>query len=102
LGGVGTNPEYAVKSTDKFLTPLPRIRVEPEGLTEGAGAEVLGTAEPLRPLPQWQRALSGGLAQVRLAAGYEPEGNAKSAGRRALAERPRRRGEGAEQTRNVP
>jgi hypothetical protein len=41
-GGLGTNPEYAVKSTDRFLTSLSRMQVE---IKEGAGAEVLGAAE---------------------------------------------------------
>ena len=28
VGGVGTNPEYAVNSTDRFLTSLSRIQIE--------------------------------------------------------------------------
>jgi hypothetical protein len=43
--GVGTNPEYAVKSTDKFLTSLYRIQVEIKDRGKVAGAAIVGAAE---------------------------------------------------------
>ncbi len=52
LGGLGTNPEYAVKSVDRFLTCLSRIRVEiHDGRT--VRLKLWVRRSPLRPLPFW-------------------------------------------------
>ena len=47
LGGVGTNPEYAMKSTDRFLTSLIRIRVEIEDQRKVALLKLPGAAAEL-------------------------------------------------------
>jgi hypothetical protein len=49
LGGIGTNPEYAVKSTDSFLTSLARIQVEIKGQPQVPMLRIPGTAEPAPP-----------------------------------------------------
>ncbi len=68
LGGVGTNPEYAVKSTDRFLTCLSRIRVEiHDGRT--VRLKLWVRRSPLRPLPLWAEAAAWGFAQAWAAAG---------------------------------
>jgi hypothetical protein len=48
VGGVGTNPEYAVNSTDKFLTSLSRIQIE---IKDEGKVSVLRTCEKIAALP---------------------------------------------------
>jgi hypothetical protein len=87
LGGLGTNPEYAVKSTDRFLTSLSRIQVEIKNqrirsspLHQGfrterpsasrvwkfAGAARLGVRRLDAAFPRSDRSLAGGGPKVRL------------------------------------
>jgi len=40
LGGLATKPEYAVESTDRFLTSLARIQVEIQDKLSGVGFAV--------------------------------------------------------------
>jgi hypothetical protein len=53
LGGVGTNPEYAVKSTDRFLTSLSRIEVEIKDQRKVRLLKFWVRQSPVRPLPLW-------------------------------------------------
>jgi hypothetical protein len=69
LGGVGTNPEYAVKSIDKFLTSPSRIQVEIRDQRKVPVLKFWVRRRPLRPLPRWAEAALGDLAQASLAAG---------------------------------
>jgi hypothetical protein len=59
LGGVGTNPEYAVKSTDRFLTSPSRIRVEINDQRKVLVLKFWVRRSPLRPLPLWVEVLLG-------------------------------------------
>ena len=52
LGGLGTNPEYAVKSTDKFLTSLSRIQLEIKDQRKVPVLKFWVRRSPLRSLPQ--------------------------------------------------
>ena len=66
LGGVGTNPEYAVKSTDRFLTSLSRIEVEiKDKRSGGLLLKFWLRRSPLRPLslPPWAEIAGSGLAE---------------------------------------
>jgi hypothetical protein len=77
LGGVGTNPEYAVISTDKFLTSLSRIQVRIKDQRNVPLLKFWVRRSPLRPLPRRAEVALEHLAQARLAAGYEAEGKAE-------------------------
>jgi len=99
LGGLGTNPEYAVKSTDRFLTSLARIRVEIKDQRKAPLLKFWVRRRPLCPLPLWAE-----LAARRLARDWSArvaEGLAKRRKRfcNALATAPA--GKGSEQSRNV-
>ena len=78
LGGLGTNPEYAVKSIDKFLTSLSRIRVEIKDQRKVPVLKFWVRRSPLRPLPQRAEAALRHL--VCLATEDEAEGNAEKRG----------------------
>ena len=52
LGGLGTNPEYAVKSTDKFLTSLSTIQVRIRDQRKVPLLKFWVRRSSLRPLPQ--------------------------------------------------
>jgi hypothetical protein len=69
LGGLGTNPVYAVKSTDRFLTCRSSIRVQIEGKPSGL-LKLWLRRSPLRvpPLPLWGEVAAWGLAQKWAAA----------------------------------
>ena len=83
-GGLGTNPEYAVKSTDRFLTSLARIRVEIKDQGKVPVLKFWVRRSPVRPLPPWAKATLAGLAQASLAARYKGEGNAENGGNATL------------------
>jgi hypothetical protein len=79
LGGLETNPEYAVKSTDRFLTSLARIQVE---ITDQRKVPLLKfwvRRSPLRPLtlPPWAEVGKEGLAEAWAGLMYEGLGNAE-------------------------
>jgi hypothetical protein len=78
LGGLGTNPEYAVKSTDKFLTSLSRIQLEIKDQRKVPVLKFWVRRSPLRPLPQRAEAALRHL--VCLATEDEAEGNAEKRG----------------------
>jgi hypothetical protein len=78
LGGLGTNPEYAVKSIDKFLTSLSRIRVEIKDQRKVPVLKFWVRRSPLRLLPQRAEAALGHL--VCLATEDEADGNAEKSG----------------------
>jgi hypothetical protein len=63
-GGLGTNPEYAVKSTHRFLTALSRIKVEIKDQGKVPLLKIWVRQSPLRPLPPWARLAAGRLAQA--------------------------------------
>jgi hypothetical protein len=70
--GVGTNPECALKSIDRFLTSLPRIQVDISEPAEGALLEALGKTETLSaPYPDGQRRGSGDRLKPWMAGEYE-------------------------------
>jgi hypothetical protein len=74
LEGAGTNPEYAMKSTDRFLTSLARIQVE---ITDQRKVPLLKfwvRRSPLRPLPLRAGANLKRLALVWLTATDGAEG----------------------------
>ena len=101
-GGLGTNPEYAVKSTDRFLTSLSRIQVEIKDQRNVSLLKFWVRRSPVRPLPLWAEATLAGLAEACLAAGYEAEGNTKNGGdTRTFEEAASAAAKGSEQTRNV-
>jgi hypothetical protein len=58
-GGVGTNPENAVKSTDRFLTSLSRIQVEIRDQWKVLMLKFLVRRSAVRPLPSWADAALG-------------------------------------------
>jgi hypothetical protein len=63
-GGLGTNPEYAVKSTDRFLTSLSRIQVEIRDQGKVPLLKIWVRRSPLRALPPWARLAAGRLGQA--------------------------------------
>jgi hypothetical protein len=77
LGGVGTNPEYAVKSTDRFLTSLARIQIDIRDQLKVPLLKFWVRRSPLRPLTM------GG--------GQPPRFRSKLAGRRVRRGRKRRK-----------
>jgi hypothetical protein len=79
-GGRGTNPEYAVKSTDRFLTSLARIQVVITDQRKVPLLKLWVRRSPIRPLPPWAEAALGDLARVCLATGVEAEGNEEKCG----------------------
>jgi len=102
LGGVGTNPEYAVKSTHKFLTSLSRIQIEIQDQRKVPLLKFWVRRSPLQPLPPWQKPLPGRLAQAWLSARYEARGNAEKRGEVGASLEAAAPARGSEQTRNVP
>jgi hypothetical protein len=84
-GGLGTNPEYAVKSTDRFLTSLSRIQVEIKDQREVPVLKFWVRRSPVRPLPRWAKATLAGLAEACVAARYNAEGNAENGGNASAA-----------------
>jgi hypothetical protein len=80
MGGVGTNPEYAVKSTDRFLTSLARIRVEIKDQRKVPVLKLWVRRSPLCPLPRCVEATLGGFAQAWPDAARRAEGNAEKRG----------------------
>jgi hypothetical protein len=98
-GGLGTNPKYAVKSTDKFLTSVSRIRVEISDQRKVPVLKFWVRRSPLRPLPRWAEAALAHL--VCLATEDAAEGNAEKCGQVALPMRLRPAAKASEQTRNV-
>src|SRR5215470_3824592 len=64
VGGLGTNPEYAVKSTDRFLTSLSRIQVEIKDQRKVPLLKFWLRRSPLRQvtLPPWAELAAGRLA----------------------------------------
>ncbi len=66
LGRVGTNPECAVKSTDKFLMVPSRIEIKDRRKVPVLKIGVRET--PVRPLRQWTGSAFGRLAEAWLAA----------------------------------
>jgi hypothetical protein len=77
---LGTNPEYAVTSTDRFLTSLSRIQVEINDQRKVPVLKFWVRRSPVRPLPPWAKATVAGLAQACMADGHKPEGNAEDGG----------------------
>jgi hypothetical protein len=75
---MGANPEYAVKSTDKFLTSLSRIRVEIRDQRKVPVLKFWVRRSPLRPLPHWEGAALAHL--VCLATEDAAEGSAEKGG----------------------
>ncbi len=102
LGGVGTNPEYAVKSTDRFLTSLSRIGVRVRDQHKVPLLKFWVRRSPLRPLPPWvevaaeplDEALAALLDERLEKAEIVLDGDADLADASA--------GKGSEQSRNVP
>jgi hypothetical protein len=78
LGGLGTNPEYAVKSIDKFLTSLSRTQNEIKDQRKVPVLKFWVRRSPIRPLPQRAEVALGHL--VSLATGDEVEGNGEKRG----------------------
>ena len=101
-GGLGTNPEYAVKSTDRFLTSLSGIQVEIKDQRNVPVLKFWVRRSPVRPLPPWAKATLAGLAEACLAARYKAEGNAEDGGNASAAKDAAAAAKGSEQTRNVP
>ena len=101
LGGLGTKPEYAVKSTDRFLTSPSRIRVEVKDQHKVPLLKFWVRRSPLRPLPLWAEVDDGRLDQAWVALVDEGLENAEMHldGDAPLAAAPA--GEGSEQSRNV-
>jgi hypothetical protein len=71
LGGLGANPEYAVKSVDRFLTCLSRIQVQiNDNRTAHSILKLWVRRSPLfRPLPPWVEAACGLTPVLAAAAG---------------------------------
>ena len=78
LGGVGTNPEYAVKSTDRFLTSPSRIQVQIRDQRKVPLLKFWVRRSPIRPLPllPWEQDAD----TVWEAVGTKPECASKSIG----------------------
>jgi len=104
LGGLGTNPEYAVKSTDRFLTSLSRIqiRVRDQRNVPLLKFWVRRSPRPPLALPPWAevglRRL--GRAWAALVDGELAKAEKRLEGDASLAAVPA--GKGSEQSRNVP
>jgi hypothetical protein len=109
-GGLGTNPEYALKSTDKFLTSLSTIQLRIRDQRKVPLLKFWVRRSSLRSLPQ--EAEANLVDWVWPATGNEEEGGevglvgAPPVAAQAETEEIRRRAggckKGSEQTRNVP
>jgi hypothetical protein len=101
-GGLGTNPEYAVKSTHRFLTALSRIKVEIKDQGKVPLLKIWVRRSPLRPLPPWARLALGDLSRpgpVLWTKGWETR---KRVLDKEIAVAAAPAGKGSEQSRNVP
>jgi len=101
-GGLGTNPEYAVKSTDRFLTSLSRIQVEIKDQGKVPLLKIWVRRSPLRPLPPWASLAAGRLAQAWAGLVDEGLGNSEKDLDKEIALAAASAGKGSEQSRNVP
>jgi hypothetical protein len=97
--GVGTNPEYAVKSTDKFLTSLSRIQIEIKDQRKVPVLKIWVRRAPFGCCHEGQ--ISGDGLKPGWPPGTKRGETQKSAGRWALA-LDAAAARGSEQTRNVP
>jgi hypothetical protein len=100
LGGFGTNPECAVKSTDRFLTSLARIQV----IRDQGKVKLLKFwvgRRGLRPPPPWAEVAATRLARA-WAGRVDEGGNAEEGLNQDTASAAALAGKGWEQSRNVP
>jgi hypothetical protein len=101
VGGLGTKPEYGVKSIDRFLTSLSRIEIEVKDQWKLTVLTIWVRPKPLRPLPRRAEVTLRGLAEASVVATSEAGGNAEKRGEGGLAKTLGQQ-VGPEQTRNVP
>ena len=101
LGGLGTNPEYAVKSTDRFLTSLARIQVEIKDQRKVPLLKFWVRRGSLRPLAPWAELAAGKLAQAWAAWVNEALANTENGLDKHTALAAASAGRGSEQSRNM-